>query len=400
MRTPRLSPFAAALFLAPVFLQADDSSIRLQPVFENIKVERPITLVVPSDGTKRLFLVQQRGQVKILPKDEAGAEAKTFLDLSDRKMEASKQSEFEEGLVGFAFHPKFAENGKFYLYYTQQEPKRARLSEMRVSKDDASKADPTTERVLLEVPLPYWNHHSGNLAFGPDGMLYFAIGDGGGKPGGDPLRWAQNLFVFNAKIMRIDVNTKSGAREYGIPQDNPFVGKEAAREEIYALGMRNPWGLSFDAEGTLWCADVGQDLFEEINLIEKGGNYGWSYREGMQKFPLRAAEEPAAGTTFVDPIFVYDHTQGLSITGGFVYRGSKLPKLNGTYIYGDWVFGRIWALKYDKTAKKVISNDTLHKPELDAKKKALFQPTAFCEDADHEILALDWSGKIFRVVAK
>jgi glucose/arabinose dehydrogenase len=395
----RFFPVAAALLPAFALTPAAESPARLQPVFENIAIERPIAVVVPPDGTNRLFLVQQRGLVRILPKDESGADAKTFLDLSGRKMEASEQSKFEEGLNGFAFHPKFAENGKFYVYYTQQDPKRACLSEMQVSKTDPGKADPSTERVLLEVLLPYWNHHSGNMVFGPDGLLYFTIGDGGGKPGGDPLRWAQNLFVLNAKILRIDVDKKTGARGYGIPSDNPFVGREAAREEVYAYGVRNPWGLSFDADGALWCADVGQDLFEEINLIEKGGNYGWSLREGMQKFPLRAAAEAPAGTTFADPIFVYDHTQGLSITGGFVYRGSKFPALKGAYIYGDWAFGRIWALKYDKSAKKVIANETLHQPPLDAKgKKALFQPAAFCEDADHEILALDWNGKIFRVM--
>ncbi len=379
---------------------AAEAAVKLQPAFQNLTIERPVAVVVPPDGTKRLFLAQQRGQVRILPKDESGAEARMFLDLSDRALEANQQSKFEEGLNGLVFHPKFAQNGKFYVFYTQQDPKRARLSEMRVSKNDPDKADPATERVLLEVLLPFWNHHSGNLVFGADGLLYFTIGDGGGKPGGDPLNWAQNLFVLNAKVLRIDVDGKTGAREYGIPQDNPYVGKEAARPEVYANGLRNPWGLSFDADGALWCADVGQDLYEEINLIEKGGNYGWSFREGMQKFPPRAAQEPPPGTVFVDPIFVYDRTQGLSITGGFVYRGSKLPSLKGAYIYGDWAFGRIWALKYDKAAKKVISNETLHQPPLDAKgKKALFQPTAFCEDADREILALDWNGKIFRLTA-
>ena len=375
---------------------AVEDMIKLQPAWAGITVERPITIAVPPDGTRRHFLVQQRGQVRILPKDDVGTEAQIFLDLSGRKMEASEESKFEEGLVGFAFHPKFAENGKFYLYYTQQEPKRAVLSEMRVSAD-ASKADPATERVLLEVPLPYWNHHSGNLAFGPDGLLYLSIGDGGGKPGGDPLRWAQNLMVFNGKILRIDVDGKTGARAYGIPADNPFVGKEAAREEIYALGMRNPWGLGFDSEGTLWCADVGQDLWEEIDFIEKGGNYGWSFYEGRHRFVVRK-DDPPAGTKFVEPIFEYDHTQGLSITGGFVYQGKKLPKLSGAYIYGDWVLGRIWALRYDKAAKKIIGNDTLYQSPLDPKRKSAFQPTAFIEDADHEPLALDWSGKIFRIV--
>jgi len=315
-------------------------------------------------------------------------------------MEASKESQFEEGLVGFAFHPKFKENGKFYLYYTQQEPKRARLSEMRVSSSDANKADPATERVLLEIPLPFWNHHSGNMAFGPDGLLYFAIGDGGGHPGGDPLRLAQNVFVMNGKIHRIDVDKKTGAREYGIPADNPFAGKEASREEIYAYGMRNPWGLSFDEAGNLWCADVGQDLWEEIDLIVNGGNYGWSFREGNHPFVPRT-DEPPPGTKFVDPIFEYGHTEGLSITGGFVYRGSKLSKEKGAYLYGDWALGRIWALHYDLKEKKVTGNDVLYKPVLDTSgktPKATFQPTCFCEDADHEPLALDWNGKIYRVV--
>ncbi len=250
IRFPWLSNVAAGVVVPLWFLGArlwfcgeQASGVTLQPIFEKVDVVRPITIAIPQDGSRRLLLVQQRGQVRILPKDESSKDTVTFLDLSDRHMEASEESKFEEGLVGFAFHPKFKENGKFYLYYTQQEPKRARLSEMRVSATDPNKADPATERVLLEIPLPYWNHHSGNIANGNrDGLLYFAIGDGGGHPGGDPLRLRQNVFVMNGKIHRIDVDKKSGAREYGIPADNPFAGKEAAREEIFAYGMRNPLG--------------------------------------------------------------------------------------------------------------------------------------------------------------
>lgn len=375
-------------------------SIKLAPAWPNVTIDKPITLVVPPDGTGRQFLVQQRGLVVILPKDESSAETKVFLDLTGIGMEA-KDGKFEEGLVGFAFHPKFKENGKFYVAHSAQDMKRTVYAEYRVSKDNPDKADPT-ERVLLEVPAPYWNHHSGNLAFGPDGFLYIALGDGGGKPGGDPLRHAQNPFVLNAKILRIDVDRTQGNRPYGIPADNPFVGQEAKREEIFALGMRNPWGMTFDAEGTLWLADVGQELFEEINHIENGGNYGWSFREGAVSYPGRL-DSPPEGTKFVDPIFAYDHTQGISITGGFVYRGTKLPALVGSYIYGDWGYGSIWALKYDKAAKKVVSNTVLQGPQLDPNDKKSknvgFKPAAFCEDANHEIIALDWMGKAWRVVA-
>jgi glucose/arabinose dehydrogenase len=381
--------------LAQAALSAPVAAYTLTPAFPNIVVERPITLVIPNDGTDRLFLAQQRGQVRILPKDESGAEAQVFLDLSSRKMEATEQSKFEEGLNGMAFHPKYAQNGKFYLYYTQQEPKRAVLSEMQVSKTDPNRADPATERVLLEIPLPYWNHHSGNIAFGPDGFLYIAIGDGGGKDG-DPLRWAQNPFVLQSKVLRIDVDTTSGARAYGIPQDNPFLGKDGHRPEVYASGFRNPWGMSFDAEGSLWLADVGQELWEEINLVEKGANYGWSFRDGNVKY-WRRTDEPLVETKFTDPVFQYDHAQGISITGGFVYQGERVASLKNRYVYGDWGLGRIWALQYDKAAGKTVSNELVYQSDLDPKGKGIVKPAAFCPDAKGEVLVLDWNGKLFRI---
>ncbi len=340
--------------------------------------------------------------MRILPKDESGTEAQTFLDLSDRHLEATEESKFEDGLVGFAFHPKFAQNGKFYLYYTQQDPKRARLSEMRVSASDPNKADPATERVLLEVPLPYWNHHSGNLAFGPDGLLYLSIGDGGGHPGGDPLRLAQNVFVFNGKVLRIDVDKKSGAREYGIPADNPFAGKEAAREEIYAYGMRNPWGISFDEQGSLWCADVGQDLWEEIDHIEKGGNYGWSFREGKHKFVLRT-DEPPLGTKFVEPIFEYDHTQGLSITGGLVYRGNAmLPTLKGCLHLrrlgtGPHLGAEIrQSLSKESPRQRSPLQERIWTPRAS---KPTSSPPASAKMRIMKSLALDWNGRIYKLVS-
>ena len=392
-----------ALLLALVSLTAlAQDRVTLTPAWPNVPVERPISVVVPPDGTGRHFLVQQRGKVIILPKDESSAEAQVFLDLTGIGMEA-KDGLFEEGLVGMAFHPKFKDNGKFYVCHSAQDMKRNVYAEYKVSATDPNKADPASKRVLLEVPLPFWNHHSGNMAFGPDGYLYLTLGDGGGKPGGDPLRTAQNPFILNGKVLRIDVDRQQGSRAYGIPEDNPFNGQVASRWEIYAVGMRNPWGMSFDAEGSLWVADVGQELFEEINLITKGGNYGWSFREGMGQYPARL-DAPPEGTTFIDPIHVYDHTQGISITGGFVYQGKALSEFAGCYIYGDWGYGTTWALKYDKAAKKVVSNTVLLGPQIAPGAKPAksqgFKPTAYCADVNGEVLALDWMGKIWRLAGK
>ncbi len=382
---------AAAVFATPVFAQF----YKPQPAFPAVKAEFPVSAVIPPDDSGRIFLVQQRGKVVILPKDEASGEVTPFLDFSSRSMEA-KDGAFEEGLLGLAFHPKFAQNGKLYVYYSQQDPKRSIISELTVDPKNTGANPPYKERILLEVPQPFWNHNSGNLLFGPDGFLYIAFGDGGKRD--DATRAAQNPFMLLGKILRIDVDRTQGSRPYGIPTDNPFVGKPGTREEIYALGLRNPWGLSFDAEGGFWCADVGQDIWEEIDLIEKGGNYGWSFREGASPFPLRT-DAPPADAKFIDPVYEYNHALGISITGGFVYRGEALPKLKSAYIYGDWATGRIWALRYDKAGKKVISNDLLYEAALNEKGKAPIQPAAFCEDAKKEVLVLDWNGKIFRLTS-
>jgi quinoprotein glucose dehydrogenase len=387
----RLLPALVGAFLASGLLPLRADEIALERVYAQVPVERPVTLVIPPDGTLRRFLVQQRGKVLILPADPAASATQTFLDFSGRKMEAHL---FEEGLLGFAFHPRFAENGLFYVYYSQQDPKRSVLSELRVSADDPNRADPASERVLMEIPQPYWNHNSGNLLFGPDGLLYIGVGDGGKRD--DAARLAQNPFSWLGKILRIDVNRRSGARAYGIPPDNPFTKeKEGYLYEIYALGLRNPWGLWFDpVHGDLWCADVGQDLWEEINLIRPGANYGWSYREGTQPFPLRTDPPPAA-LKFEEPIHVYGRGDGLSITGGLQYRGEKLPALRGKYVYGDYRFGNFWALTYDRTAGKVAENRKIRAPDVATNK---VMPTAFVEDADREILVLDWNGAIHRLV--
>lgn len=393
-----MKSFSAALlstlltFSAVPGLQAADT-LRLEPAYPACKFERPVSLVQCPDGSGRQFLVQQRGKIVILPKDSTSSETKVFLDVSDRKME---ENQFEEGLLGLAFHPKYKENGRAYVYYSQQDPKRSVISEFTVSKDNPDKLDPATERIILTVPQPFWNHNSGNTLFGPDGCLYIAFGDGG--KGGDPLRFGQNLFVFNGKIIRIDVDGRTGARQYGIPKDNPFLNKEAVLPEIYAYGLRNPWGLSFDKEtGLFWCADVGQDIWEEIDIIEKGGNYGWSWREGARPFNQRQ-EKPPGDFKFIDPIHEYSHAEGISITGGFVYHGSAAPAIKGAYVFGDFGNGRIWSLKYDPVSKKVTDHQMLIDAKMDAKGEAAFKPTAFCEDANGEAIMLDWRGGLYRML--
>lgn len=372
--------------------------VKLTRVYEKITTERPIAVVIPPDGSERQFLALQRGQVLILPKNEAAAGAELFLDLTGRAMEA-KDGLFEEGLNGLAFHPKFKENSLFYLCYTQQKPKRLVLSEMKAGGTDKNRADPASERVLLEVPLVNWNHHGGNILFGPDGFLYMGVGDTSKR--NDELRMAQLNAVLVGKILRIDVDKRDWHGRYGIPDDNPFAGGVNALPQIYATGIRNPWGLHFDEKGRFWCADVGQDLWEEINWIVKGGNYGWSYREGTRQFPSRTDAAPE-GAKLMDPIFEYNHGEGLSITGGIIYRGKALPDLRGTYIYGDFVIGKIWALRVNDSGK-VESNTLLYtspqepNPKGKGKPNVLVKPTAFCENAAGELLVLDWNGALYRM---
>lgn len=375
---------AALASVAP----AAETSFVLNQEFAGCALERPIAVVTPPDGSKRLFLVQQTGKILILPADRTSTQTQTFLNVSDR---LAVENDFEEGLVGFAFHPNYKENGRFFTCYAQQNPKINRLSEWRVQPSTPEAADTASEKILLEIPRPFWNHNSGTLLFGPDGFLYFSVGDGGKRD--DVSRLSQNMFALNGKILRLDVDRTTGRRAYGIPADNPFVKTEGALPEIWCLGLRNPWGLAFDPEtGALWCADVGQDQREEINILVKGGNYGWSHREGMIEFSQRT-DAPPKNATFIDPILDYDRSQGISITGGLIYRGAAHATLRGAYIYGDWGSGRIWALRTEGPTHKVTSNTLIISPEHTL--PDLAKPTAFAEDENNELLVLDWSGRLF-----
>ncbi|MFO1021717.1 MAG: PQQ-dependent sugar dehydrogenase [Planctomycetales bacterium] len=323
---------------------------------------RPVTIGNAGDGSNRLFMLTQQGTLHSFKNSSEPQESKVVLDLTSRIHFSDK--EFEEGFLGLAFHPKFRENGYFFIYYTTTEaPDISIISRFQMSKENPDVVDPKSEVEILRIPQPYWNHNGGTVAFGPDGYLYIGLGDGGA--GSDPHKNGQNLNVLLGKILRIDIDHQDGDQKYAIPADNPFVGKADAKPEIWAYGVRNIWRLSFDRKtGALWAADVGQDLWEEINIITKGGNYGWNIREGFHPFdpkmPKVKPEESPTPTGLIDPIFEYDHSVGKSITGGNVYRGKLLPELSGAYLYGDFVSGKMWALYYDAAAKKVTANRPIH----------------------------------------
>jgi quinoprotein glucose dehydrogenase len=240
------------------------SQYRLQRLYVKQRFDSPVAMAVMPLPEPRHVIMQQRGEVWLLPQDEILGTPELFLDFREQ---LKKVILFEEGFHGMAFHPDFAQNGLFYISYSTVDPRRTVISEMRVTEGNPHQADPSTERVLLELPHIMANHFAGGLAFGPDDKLYIAVGDGGMRD--DPYRLAQNPFSLHGKLLRIDVDARTGNLPYGIPADNPFADKQEWRPEIWALGLRNPWGFAFDrVTGQLWLADVGQDIWEEVNLIK------------------------------------------------------------------------------------------------------------------------------------
>ncbi len=311
---------------------------------------RPLLLTHAGDGSGRRFVLEQSGMIHVI--DAGGRRAQLFLDLRQATRPWNKAN--EEGLLGLAFHPRFAQTGEFFVCYSPvASPKADRVSRFRVSATDPNRADPDSEEVVLEVEQPFPNHNGGSIAFGPDGYLYVGLGDGGSR--NDPLDNAQDSTSLLGKVLRLDIDRRDEGRGYAVPSDNPFVGRDNVCPEIWALGFRNPWQLSFDRQtGQLWLADVGQDLQEEINIVEKGGNYGWRRREGSH--PFGNLTDPAP---MIDPVWEYDHQVGKSITGGCVVRGGTIAEIEGRYLYGDHVTGRLWALAVRGVAgpeTPVISN--------------------------------------------
>jgi uncharacterized repeat protein (TIGR03806 family) len=328
-------------------------------------------------------VVEQGGTIRML--DTNFATAGTLLDISAQVLYSG-----EQGLLGLAFDPNIQSNGYFYVDYVStkaagrcaaaSDAQCTRISRFQLNQTNGvfnfTTVNLATEKVLLEISQPFPNHKGGMLAFGPDNNLYIALGDGGS--GGDPLGNGQNLTTLLGKILRIDPN---GGDPYAIPPNNPFVGVSGARGEIWAYGLRNPWRFSFDRQtGALWAGDVGQNLYEEIDIITRGGNYGWNAREGKHSY--NGGAMPADG---IDPVWEYDHTQGLSITGGYVYRGNTIPAMRGQYIYSDFSSGTIWALDSTNFTNQVLLNSSGH------------SSSAFGEDANGEIYVVDYNGNILRI---
>ena len=347
--------------------------------FPNVQFSDPVGIYNAGDGSNRLFVVEQAGVIKTFENNESVTAATVFLNISDRVASGG-----ELGLLGLAFPPKFNQSGFFYVYYTANNPLRSVVSRFSVSQANGNQADVNSEKVVLQVQQPFSNHNGGQISFGPDGYLYIGLGDGGSE--GDPLGNGQNHSTLLGKILRIDVNTASGSSNYSIPRDNPFVGNlQGFREEIYAYGLRNPWRFSFDpATGRLWAGDVGQDRIEEIDVIKSGENYGWNIMEGSLCYsPPSGCNQ--SGLTL--PVWEYNHTIGYAVTGGFVYRGETFPELVGSYVYGDYGSGRIWALRYSGAgapANSELANTGLH-------------ITSFGLDQKNELYMCAFDGNIYRL---
>jgi glucose/arabinose dehydrogenase len=297
----------------------------------------PLGLEQPNDNSGRLFVIQQDGRIRII--QNGTLLTPPFLDINSKVTFAG-----EMGLLGLAFHPSFPQNRKFYVHYVRTSAGQIQsvIAEYLAQAANANLADPASERILLTVDQVgnFPNHKAGQLAFGPDGLLYFGLGDGGSER--DPSGNGQNTNTLLGKMMRIDVNSADPGLQYHIPADNPFV-TGGGLPEIWAVGFRNPWRFSFDATtGRMFIADVGQDAFEEVDLGVKGGNFGWNTMEGLHCFNPPSGCN-TAGLTM--PIAEYSHAEGDAVIGGFVYRGASIPSLQGLYVFGDLDSGKIFTLK-------------------------------------------------------
>jgi uncharacterized repeat protein (TIGR03806 family) len=346
--------------------------VRLAPAYRNLRAVKPVGLVFPPRSSARGYLVEQGGRIQVFDDDE-NARSTVFADLSARVDSSASES----GLLGLAFHPRYPDNRSVYVSYTARRSGQllSRLSRF-VANEGGLSLDVSREDVLLEVNQPLDNHNGGHIAFGPDGFLYYGLGDGGGA--GDPQRTGQRTDTLLGKLLRLDVD---GAAPYAIPADNPFA-RGGGRPEIFASGFRNPWRFAFDrTTGDLWLGDVGQDALEEINRVVRGGNYGWSIKEGTRCFGATACS--SAG--LIDPVAEYGRNVGVSITGGFVYRGQRIPQLRGRYVFGDFGSGRLMALADDAATGRFRVDTLVETTGLNI--------ASFAENAQGELFALHYGAR-------
>ena len=373
--------FALALsFAVPAYGQ-----LSFEVAFPNLTFNAPIDFEHADDGSDRLYVSERDGRVMVFENQPEASSLTAFLDIRGQVSTSG-----EGGLLGLAFHPDYAENGYFYVSYTLSNPFRSRISRFTRAAADPEQADPASELVLIEIAQPFNNHNGGDLAFGPDGYLYASFGDGGA--GGDPLENGQNPETLLGSILRFDVDGGGADPDCGGPSANYTVpdnvladGPGGNCDEIFAYGLRNPFRFSFDRQtGSLWAGDVGQGALEEVDIIANGDNLGWNTYEGTSCFDGPCDPE---GITF--PVWEYGRSQGNSITGGFVYRGSAVPELAGRYVYADFGSGRIWALNAE-------SGEAENEEVFDT---ALNIPS-FGEDADGELYFTAFNGDVYRFFSK
>ncbi len=358
--------------------------IGLKRAFPNLRFDRPVFLTGCGDQSGRLFVVEQAGVIRVFESRGQEEDVKTSEVFLDIHQQVSRRGN-EEGLIGIAFHPDFKNNGQLFVHYSSAKERQTNyLSRFQLHPDDPNRIDVESEKVLLRVKQPFSNHNGGSIEFGPDGFLYISLGDGGSAR--DPHGNGQNLETLLGSILRIDVDHKDEGLDYSIPEDNPFVDVENARPEIWALGLRNVWRFSFDRKtGDLWAADVGQDKIEEVSIVKRGGNYGWNRYEANADFKVDTvlAVEPHQ-----PPVATYGREWGISITGGYVYRGKRFPDLIGSYFYGDYVSGNLWRCRPEENGE--YRNELVRRTGRSI--------ASFGEDDNGELFLVSFDGGIYRVV--
>lgn len=359
-------------------------ALALERAFAALTFSSPVLMLqAPGDST-RWFVVERNGRVLTFPNNAAVTAAQTSAWIS-----VTVNSTGEGGLLGLAFHPNFPATPQAFLSYTRAGPDSAHpltsVIARFTSRDGGATLDPATEDVLLTLDQPYANHNGGHVAFDAAGKLFIGFGDGGSA--NDPLDYGQNPNVLFGKLLRIDVDAAPApGKRYAIPADNPYAQGGGA-PEIFATGLRNPWRWSFDrANGRLWLADVGQNRWEEVNLIERGRNYGWRPCEGAHR---RGSDAPCATPAYTDPVAEYDHGRGCSVTGGYVYRGARIPALAGAYLFGDFCSGTIWALR-ENGARPAIMEPVI---------ASGLSIVSFGQGHDGEVYVVDFAGTLHRLTS-